>query len=167
MHKLTLAALLSALLAAPGAHAQGSPVAAPPPCDYRTCTLSVVAGWDGPSILRGIPARRVATLNYFWPQDITALVSGSDRSIVGADSAASEARYAMHLRQTGTALTDGGLALIGLAALTALRARHVRGSDAIIAGAGLVAIGVSVPFHINADAALARAVQWHNVRFGR
>lgn len=168
---LAALALAFALGAGPAAGAQvvpaPAPVSAAAPCDYRTCALSIITGLDGPSILRGVPARRIATLSFFWPGDITATLAGDDRTVAGADSAAAEARYALQMRQVGAALTDGGIAMVGIAALAALRARHVRTSDGIIAAVGIAAIGVSVPFHFAADGALGRAVWWHNVRYGR
>ena len=166
---LCLAALLVAPFGADRVAAQGTLDTTVPPvgsnCDYRSCALGIAPAWNGLAVVRGAAGPRVANLNFFWPRDISVALRGTDRSLRGADSAAAQARRAVQIRRVGAALTDVGLLLAATAAVSALRAGRLRESDGWVGGAGLAALGLSVPFQFGADGALSRAVWWHNLRF--
>jgi len=136
-------------------------------CSYRTCALTIAPRWNGLAVLSGAAGPTRASLHFLVPRDITAALTGPDPAVVGADSVAAYARHAMRLRRTGAALTDAGLLLGAVAALRTLRADDHRKRDAQMAGVGGAVLLLSVPFQFAADAALSRAVWWHNLRYAR
>lgn len=136
-------------------------------CDYATCALSIAPTWNGLAVVHGVQGERVANLNFFWPREISGALGGSDARAPGLDSAVAQARRAVRIRRVGAALTDAGLAMAVAGTAGALHAGRARRSDAILAGAGIAALGLSVPFQFAADGALSRAVWWHNVRYAR
>jgi hypothetical protein len=160
-------ALLLVCFCVPGrAKAQdAAPVVAD--CPYATCALGIAPRWDGLAIVRGTAGPRVATLSFFWPRDVTAVLRGARTRVAGADSAAREARRAVRLRRIGAVLTDGGILLGAVALVRASRTGRVERGDGALAGAGGAALALSVPFQFAADGALSRAVWWHNLRFAR
>lgn len=136
-------------------------------CTYRTCALSITPTWNGLLVVRGTRAERMANLNFFWPGDVTRVLSGTDLSVAGADSASDQARRAVQLRQAGAIFTDLGALALGLAAADVLINGRLDRGGGFLVGGGLALIGVSVPLQFAADGALSRAVWWHNVRFTR
>jgi hypothetical protein len=144
-----------------------APSVAAEPCSYLRCAVSIAPRWNGLAVVRGPSGSQVTNLNFFWPRDVASSLRGEPAGAVGADSAVAAAVRAVRLRRVGALLTDGGAALVAVAAVGALRAGHVRRQDGILAAGGLGALGVSIPFQFAADGALSRAVWWHNVRFAR
>jgi hypothetical protein len=136
-------------------------------CSYARCALSIAPTWNGLAMVRGVDGDRVANLNFFWPSDVSRALVGSDAAAPGLDSAIAEGRRAVRIRRIGAALTDAGIVLAATAAVRATGAGRARRSDAIMAGTGVAALGLSVPFQFAADGALSRAVWWHNLRYGR
>ena len=156
-------------LVALDASAQGSEqVAEPgatPACSYSACALTIAPRWNGLAVVQGTNAHAVANLNFFWPRDVSDALGGTTSP---ADQRARETvAGAVRLRRIGAAFTDGGIVLLATAAVRAVSAGHVRQSDAVMAGIGAGAFGVSVPFQFAADGMLSRAVWWHNARYAR
>ena len=162
-------ALIACSFVALDASAQGGEQAAEPgaatACSYSACALTISPRWNGLAVVQGTTAHAVANLNFFWPRDVSGSLGGTTSS---ADRRAREtAAGAVRLRRIGAALTDGGIVLLATAAVRAVSAGHVRQSDAVIAGIGAGAFGLSVPFQFAADGMLSRAVWWHNARYAR
>lgn len=139
----------------------------PASCDYAECALSIAPAWNGLAVVRGVDGERVANLNFFWPDDVSRAMVGSDAAAPGLDSAVAQARRAVRIRRIGAALTDAGFAMAAVGAIGAIGAGRARRSDEVLLGAGAAALGLSVPFQFAADGALSRAVWWHNLRYGR
>jgi hypothetical protein len=161
--------VVASMLAVPATYAQGSDsspaTATAPACSYAACALTIAPRWNGLAVVQGMDGRSVTTLSFFWPRDMGGALGGPASP---SDLRAREdATGALRLRRVGAALTDGGLVLLATAAVRAVSAGHVRQSDAVIAGIGAGAFGVSVPFQFAADGMLSRAVWWHNARFAR
>jgi hypothetical protein len=155
------------LLAAMTARNGGAQSAAAARCSYADCALSIAPTWNGLAVVRGVEGDRVANLNFFWPGDVSRALVGSEGAAPGVDSAVAEARRAVRIRRIGATLTDAGLAMAAVGVIGAISAGRARRSDEILAGAGVAALGLSVPFQFAADGALSRAVWWHNLRYGR
>jgi len=136
-------------------------------CGYRTCALTIAPRWNGLAVVAGNEGPQLANLHFLVPRNVTAVLAGPNAPVVGADSAATYARRAVHLRRAGAALTDAGLLLGAVAALHALSGDRDRRRDAQIAGVGGAALLLSIPFQFAADGALSRAVWWHNLRYVR
>lgn len=159
-------ALVALVLGARPIAAQAPGVATDTACDYRRCALSIVPIWNGLSVTRGTSAQ-VANLHFFFPHDIRAALEGTNRTAVGADSAAALATRALHLRMTGAVLTDIGIGLLTIAATRAIISSSNTRATGMLAALGAGALGLSVPFQFAADGALSRAVWWHNLRYAR
>lgn len=136
-------------------------------CAYDNCALGISPNWSGLAVVRGVHGPRVANLSFFWPHDVSRALRGENGAVLGADSAAAQARRAVGLRRSAAALTDAGIVLVGIAAIRAISVGRLTRADGLIGGAGAAALGVSVPFQFAADGALSRAVWWHNIRFAR
>ena len=134
-------------------------------CTYSVCALNIVPRWNGLAVVRGSDGPQLASLNFFWPRDITPSLRGPGTLTPGADSAAAQARRAVHLRRVAAALSDAGVVAGAIGAIGALRAGRVRPADGVLLGVGGAALGVSVPFQFAADGALSRAIWWHNRRY--
>ena len=136
-------------------------------CTYAACALNIAPRWNGLAVVRGVDGPPLATLNFFWPRDVTASLRGPSTLTPGADSAEAHARRALQLRRVGAALVDAGAVVGAIGVVGALRAGRLRRSDGLLIGVGGAAVGLSVPFQFAADGALARAVWWHNRRYAR
>ena len=145
----------------PGADAAGGD------CTYTACALNIAPRWNGLAVVRGSDGPPVANLNFFWPRDIAPSLRGPSSLAPGADSALAHARRAVRIRRVGAAFTDAGIVAGAIGAVGALTAGRVRTSDGVLLGAGIAALGVSVPLQFAADGALSRAVWWHNRRYAR
>jgi hypothetical protein len=132
----------------------------PANCTYQTCALGLSPVFDGLAVVRGDSERRVATLGFFLPGDVSSVFQDDPEALDAA-------RDAVKIRQIGAVLTDGGLVL----AVTGLaRALFRRDWDKLSTGltvAGAASLGASVPFQFAADGALSRAVWLYNRRFSR
>ena len=162
----TASAVVAATLSAQQASAN-VPERSRDECAYSACALNIAPRWNGLAVVRGADGPQVANLGFFWPRDVSAPLRGPSALVPGADSAAAQARQAIHLRRIGAVLTDGGVLVATIGTIGALRAGHVRAIDGVMIGVGGAALGVSVPFQFAADGALSRAVWWHNRRFAR
>lgn len=160
--------LAGALVATPRVTSAQVVISDMAPCTYRMCALAIVPRWNGLAVVRRPAGWTVTNLNFFWPRDVSAALRGPPglRSI-GADSAVTEARRALHLRRIGAALTDGGVVLGVLAFVRATHDGRLQRPDGILAAAGAASLGLSIPFQFAADGALSRAVWWHNLRYAR
>ena len=173
LSRLLLRAVLFGAACAAGARSASAQQAGPDAlgegaeCAYIACALNIAPRWNGLAVVRGSDGPRLANLNFFWPRDITATLRGPSPLPAGADSAAAQARRAVHVRRIGAVLTDAGIAAVAIGAAGALRAGRVRTTDGVLLGIGGAALGVSVPFQFAADGALSRAVWWHNRRYAR
>lgn len=166
---LSAVSLLACSLAARSASAQGSEripdATAAPICSYAACALTIAPRWNGLAVVQGTTSHTVANLNFFWPRDVSDLLGGTTSP--SAQRARETASGAVRLRRIGATLTDGGIILLATAAIRSVSAGHVRQSDAVIAGVGGAAFGLSVPFQFAADGMLSRAVWWYNARYAR
>src|SRR4051794_4938521 len=147
--------------------AASSSVGALDACDYQTCALTIAPRLDGLGVVQGGSGARVANLHFFWPRDIAPALAPAGSRAPGADSARTYARDAMKLRRVGATFTDAGVVLAAVGAIGALSHRTIRRSDGALLGVGGSALVVSVPIQFAADAALSRAVWWHNLRYAR
>ena len=147
-----------ALLALP--IATGAQQRTPANCTYQTCALGLAPVWDGLAVVRGDSERRVATLGFFLPGDVSSVFADDPDALDAA-------RDAVQIRQIGAVLTDGGLVL---AATGLARALFRRDWDKLSTGltvAGAASLGASIPFQFAADGALSRAVWLYNRRFSK
>ena len=129
-------------------------------CTYQECALGLSPVWNGIDITRGDAQRRVTSLGFFFPQDISSAFA-EDRE------AADVARDAFRIRQVAAILTDAGIVLIGTGIARALFQREFdKLSTALTLTGGLSFIG-GVPAQFAADGALSRAVWLYNRRFSR
>jgi hypothetical protein len=151
--------ILAALLAPPAASGQSHATAT---CDYARCGLSIAPRWNGLAVVSGAQSEHVVNLNFFWARDIAPAFSAPG---IGSDSAVVHARRAVRVRRVAAALTNSGVALIGVAGVRAIIAGSVRTGDTPLLVAGGAAMVVSLPLHFRADGALSRAIWWYNRRF--
>jgi len=132
----------------------------PANCTYQTCALGLAPVWNGLSVVRGDSERRVATLGFFLPGDVSSVFEDDPDALDAA-------RDAVQIRQIGAALTDAGIVLAATGIARALFRRDWdKLSTALTVGGG-AALGVSVPFQFAADGQLSRAVWLYNRRFAR
>lgn len=158
MLRLTVCAAATLLIVSPFASAaQGR---APANCTYQTCALGLAPVWDGLAVVRGDSERRVATLGFFLPGDVSSVFEDDPDALEAA-------RDAVQIRQIGAALTDGGLALAATGIARALFRRDWDRLSTVLTVGGAAALGVSVPFQFAADGQLSRAVWLYNRRFAR
>jgi hypothetical protein len=151
--------LLAAVQAIPAA-AQRTATRADPNCTYQTCALGLTPVWNGLEVTRGESERRVATLGFFIPEDI---------SHVFADDAEARdaARDAFRIRQIGATLTDAGIILGATGVARALFRWDWDGLSTGLTVAGGASLAAGIPFQFAADGALSRAVWLFNRRFTR
>ncbi|MDQ2665373.1 MAG: hypothetical protein M3Z05_05125 [Gemmatimonadota bacterium] len=104
--------------------------------------------WSGPSLVRGATGRPVADLGGLRPPDVLTVFAGND-------SASMYGRKYLNAARVNHALTLGGavLAAVGLA-------QHERLNAYTAVGAGMLA--VSIPFQVDEERTLSRAVWWYN-----
>ena len=158
MSKLSFYVAVIVLVASPSVSAAQRQ--APLNCTYQTCALGLVPVWDGLSVVRGDSDRRIATLGFFLPGDVSSVFQEDPDALEAA-------RDAVQIRQIGAALTDGGLVLAATGIARALFRRDWdRLSSALTIG-GAAALGASVPVQFAADGELSRAVWLYNRRFAR
>jgi len=158
MSRLTFFAALMALVVSPSV--SQSQRQASQNCTYQTCALGLAPVWDGLAVTRGDSERRVATLGFFLPGDVSSVFEDDPDALEAA-------RDAVQIRQIGAALTDGGLLSAATGIARALFRRDWdRLSTALTIG-GAAALGVSIPVQFAADGELSRAVWLYNRRFAR
>ena len=133
---------------------------APANCTYQTCALGLAPVWDGLAVTRGDSERRVATLGFFLPGDVSSVFEGDAEALEAA-------RAAVQMRQIGAALTDGGLVLAATGIARALFRRDWDKLSTAFTIGGATALGVSIPVQFAADGQLSRAVWLYNRRFAR
>jgi len=133
-------------------------VRAPLNCTYQTCALGLAPVWDGLSVVRGDSEKRVATLGFFLPGDVSSVFEDDPEALDAA-------RDAVSIRQIGAALTDGGIVLAATGIARYLFRRDWDKLSTALTAAGVASLGVSVPFQFAADGQLSRAVWLYNRRF--
>jgi hypothetical protein len=134
--RLSALILIAALHAIP-AGAQRGAIRSDPNCTYQACALGLAPVWNGLDVTRGDSQRRVATLGFFIPEDISH-VFADDPEALGATGVA-RGLFRWNWDGLSTGLTLAG-------------------------GASLAA---GVPFQFAADGALSRAVWLFNRRYTR
>lgn len=150
-----------ALAAAP--LAASAQVAAPreePNCTYQTCALGLAPVWDGLAVVRGEPERRIATLGFFVPGDMSEVFK-DDADALDA------AREAVRIRRIGAIMTDAGLVLAATGLARALFQRDFDKLSGALTIAGGLSLGASIPVQFAADGYLSRAVWLYNRRYSR
>lgn len=135
-------------------------VRAPSNCTYQSCALGLAPVWDGLAVVRGDSEKRVATLGFFLPGDVSSVFADDPDALDAA-------RDAVSIRQIGAVLTDGGLALAATGIARALFRRDWDKLSTALTAAGVASLGVGVPFQFAADGQLSRAVWLYNRRFTR
>lgn len=129
-------------------------------CTYQNCALGLSPVWNGIDVTRGDSQERVASLGFFFPQDVTAAFRDDPEAV-------DVARDAFRIRQAAAILTDAGLVLTATGIARALFQRDFdRLSTALTAVGGVSFVG-GVPLQFAADGALSRAVWLYNRRFSR
>lgn len=134
---------------------------------YARCALML----DGNRVRRGSDAIEVGRPGFFTPIPLERLVAGDTAKMYAA-------RYARRTNQgtligvLGLGATVAGLILAHnesdqscLDFICTTDDPSPTAATLIFGGAGLML--VSIPFQVNAQHAAARAVWWHNLRFGR
>jgi len=158
MSRLLFYSALIALAASPSV--SQSQRQTPANCTYQSCALGLAPVWDGLAVTRGESERKIATLGFFLPGDVSSVFEDDPDALEAA-------RDAVQIRQIGAALTDGGLLLAATGIARALFRRDWdRLSTALTIG-GATALGVSIPAQFAADGRLSRAVWLYNRRFTR
>ena len=135
-------------------------VRAEPNCTYQSCALGLVPVWNGLAIVRGESERRVGSLGFFMPGDVSEIFR-DDRDAFAA------AEDAYELRRVGAALTDAGLILVATGLARAVFQREFDKLSGGLTLGGALSLGAGVPFQFAADGALSRAVWLYNRRFSR
>ena len=133
---------------------------APANCTYQTCALGLAPVWDGLAVTRGDSERRVATLGFFLPGDVSSVFEGDSEALEAA-------RAAVRIRQIGAVLTDGGLLFAATGIARGLFRRDWDKLSTAFTIGGATALGVSIPVQFAADGELSRAVWLYNRRFAR
>ncbi|MDQ2666278.1 MAG: hypothetical protein M3Z05_09730 [Gemmatimonadota bacterium] len=104
--------------------------------------------WSGPSLVRGVAGRPVADLGGLRPPDVLTVFAGNDSASMYGKQYLSAARGNYTLTVAGSVL-----AAVGLAQHERLNAYTVIGATMLV---------VSIPFQINEQRTLSRAVWWYN-----
>lgn len=152
-----LATSLVVLLQAAGAVAAAQTPASPesPPCTYMTCALRVEPVFLGTALVRGVASDSAVRLNGFG--------HGIDILLTGPDSAASYGRrYVTANKRSSMLSTVAVAALLVVASRTHNFQSSATNLDGTIAFVGGTAAVASIPFTIQSQRALARAVWWYN-----
>jgi hypothetical protein len=131
-----------------------------PNCTYQTCALGLAPVWDGLAVVRGESERRVATLGFFVPGDMSEVFK-DDADALDA------AREAVRLRRIGAVLTDAGIVMAATGLARALFQRDFDKLSTALTLAGAGSLGVSIPVQFAADGYLSRAVWLYNRRYAR
>jgi hypothetical protein len=157
MKSLVLAAAMVIVVTPTESEAQVRP---PANCTYQTCALGLAPVWDGLAVVRGDSEKRVATLGFFLPGDVSSVFEDDPEALDAA-------RDAVSIRQIGAVLTDGGLVMAATGIARYLFRRDWDKLSTALTAAGVASLGVSVPFQFAADGQLSRAVWLYNRRFAR
>jgi S-adenosylhomocysteine hydrolase len=110
--------------------------------------------------VRGESERRVATLGFFVPGDVSEIFK-DDADALDA------AREAVRLRRIGAVLTDAGIVMAATGLARALFQRDFDKLSGALTIAGAGSLGVSIPVQFAADGYLSRAVWLYNRRYSR
>jgi hypothetical protein len=140
--------------------AANSQVRSEPNCTYQTCALGLAPVWDGLAVVRGESERRVGTLGFFVPGDMSGIFK-DDADALDA------AREAVRIRRIGAVLTDAGIVLAATGLARALFQREFDKLSGALAVAGAASLGASIPVQFAADGYLSRAVWLYNRRYAR
>jgi hypothetical protein len=133
---------------------------APANCTYQNCALGLSPVWNGIDVTRGDDQARVASLGFFFPQDVT-------RAFRDDPDAVDVARDAFRIRQAAAILTDAGLVLTATGLARALFQRDFDTLSTALTVVGGISFAGSVPLQFAADGALSRAVWLYNRKFAR
>lgn len=160
---LVMAALVAAPLgAAPvAASAQAAAVRAPVACTYETCALRVEpAILAAPRLLRGRAGVEVGRLGAFG--------GGVDTLLAGPELAATHARrYVTSIRTANTLGLLSAVAFVVVASRTDWFRHNGDDTDRAIGIGGAALALVSIPFRVNAEQNLSRAVWFYNAALAR
>lgn len=129
-------------------------------CSYERCALGLAPTWNGLAVTRGESQRHVATLDFFFPTDITRAFDGSRPAIDAATDA-------LNVRRAAAALTDAGIILIGTGIARAAFQKDFDRLSQVLTLTGGLSLGASVPFQFAADGLLSRAVWLYNRRYSK
>jgi hypothetical protein len=157
--RLSALILIAALHAIP-AGAQRGAIRSDPNCTYQACALGLAPVWNGLDVTRGDSQRRVATLGFFIPEDISHVFADDPE-------ARDVARDAFRIRQIGAVLTDAGVILGATGVARGLFRWNWDGLSTGLTLAGGASLAAGVPFQFAADGALSRAVWLFNRRYTR
>ncbi len=154
---VTTVAVLALLLSGQRSWGQApSALGTPVGCTYATCALRIETAWFGMHVVRGTQGERVGRLGSFG--------GGVESLLSGPDSAAAYGRqYVRATRRSSTLGLIGAVAYAVVVVRTDNFKREQFGDAEVItaiAGAGLTL--ASVPFAVQAQRSLSRAVWWYN-----
>jgi hypothetical protein len=152
MRRRLVFATLAVMIASARVHAQDTW------CTYARCALAIAPAWNGLDVVRGMEARRVAGLGFFWTDDISHAVAGND-------SAVAYAVRAVRVRRAAAVLTDVGAFALGYAAARRMQHGSLGNVDRGLAIGGGAALAMSVPLQFAADGLLSRSLWWFNGAF--
>lgn len=130
----------------------------PANCTYQNCALGLSPVWNGIDITRGEEQTRVASLGFFFPQDVSHAFREDPEAV-------DVARDAFRIRQAAAILTDAGLVLTATGIARALFQRDFDTLSTALTVVGGISFAGSVPLQFAADGALSRAVWLYNRRF--
>src|SRR5450830_1235365 len=152
-----IATSLAILLHATGAVAAAQTTVAPgpPPCTYMTCALRVEPVFLGMALVRGAAADSAVRLSGFG--------HGVEMLLTGPDSAAAYGRrYITANKRSSTLSLIAVTAIVLVAARTDNFRSAANGIDGTLGIVGASAAIVSMPFTIQSQRDLAKAVWWYN-----
>jgi hypothetical protein len=143
------------------AHAQSTVTRAAVGCTYETCALRVEPAFFGaPRLLRGREGVVVGRLGGFG--------GGVDTLLAGPDSAAAHTRrYVSNIRTANTLGFLSAVAFVVVVSRTDWFRDDAEDADVAIGVTGAVLALVSIPFRVNAERSLARAVWFYNAALAR
>jgi len=154
--------VLVAFVVAPLAvDAQPSPARSAAACTYETCALRVEpAFFSGPRLLRGRAGVEVSRLGAFG--------GGVDTLIAGPDLAALHTRrYVRDIRTANTLGLLSAVAFVVVASRTDWFRDDATDGEVAIGLTGTALALVSIPFRLNAQQNLSRAVWFYNAALAR
>jgi len=143
------------------AHAQSSATRAAVGCTYETCALRVEPAFFGaPRLLRGREGVVVGRLGGFG--------GGVDTLLAGPDSAVSHTRrYVTNVRTANTLGLLSAVAFVVVVSRTDWFRHDADDTDVAVGVTGAALALVAIPFRVNAERHLARAVWFYNAALAR